>query len=443
MVLIATLPYYDDRGGLIPEMIEHLFKYFVMWIVVLLLLGGCSKNGSPSKDGDTGKTKKLPSIERLTAQLNSNKRSILIEAAKNIGLHGPKAKELAPVLIKKFTTKDPGLRGAYSRAVAEMGPEVVPLLTEALESENPFVRQGAAYALGEMGPAAKEAVPALIKMFRDQPEYVTDVSAKSLAKIGEAALSHLEKALESDKMPRRYFSALTLIEMGKEGKSLVPALIKRLSDKNSKVIFLSVKALGKMGDHAKVAVPELARVIFTGDKVLSKLAFDVMSQHPVLAKEELVKGLKGKVEERRIVAKLVQDNVALAESLLPQLIEVLDDPDEQVRRGAVVAIKNLGKKGAPALPSLIERIEKDKTFAVPYQAIFAVGKIGLPEARKALPVLWKVLNRKKGDHKAPVIETLVTLGEGIRPWVEEKMKTASDDVKKHLKAVVMGLDRKK
>ncbi len=61
------------------------------------------------------------------------------EAARNLGLFGPMAKDAVPVLI------------------------------EALKDENLFVRKKAASALGKIDPVAKSAVPALPTLSRPRP----------------------------------------------------------------------------------------------------------------------------------------------------------------------------------------------------------------------------------------------------------------------------------
>ena len=76
-------------------------------------------------------------IEVFANTLKNGNISERRDAARNLGLFGPLAKDAVPVLI------------------------------EALKDENLFVRKRAASALGKIGPVAKSAVPALKNALED------------------------------------------------------------------------------------------------------------------------------------------------------------------------------------------------------------------------------------------------------------------------------------
>ncbi|WP_372367974.1 HEAT repeat domain-containing protein [Candidatus Uabimicrobium sp. HlEnr_7] len=92
--------------------------------------------------------------------------------------------------------------------------------------------------------------------------------------------------------------------------------------------------------------------------------------------EELQKHLKSSdifIKNRALNVSVSLYNEALP--LLPQLIEILSQNNNQNSYLAIQAIGNIGKKAKSAIPHLIKSIEKSTDFFLRYHAIVALGMI--------------------------------------------------------------------
>src|SRR5262245_39662365 len=105
---------------------------------------------------------KLP---QLIDHLGDKKKSVRLEALKQIGKLGTTAKTAAPEVGKLLReTDDADLVAQSAATLAQIGPAGVPGLVRVLkDGRAEHVRQAAA-ALARMGPAAKAAVPELIAL---------------------------------------------------------------------------------------------------------------------------------------------------------------------------------------------------------------------------------------------------------------------------------------
>jgi HEAT repeat protein len=87
-------------------------------------------------------------------------------------------------------------------------------------------------------------------------------------------------------------------------------------------------------------------------------------------------------------------------SSVPALVDVLHDPDPELRRDAARALARIGSDAREAVPELIAALD-DKDAGVRSFATRALGEIG-PAAGKAVPALIKELrqNAKAAEQAA-------------------------------------------
>ncbi len=81
----------------------------------------------------------------------------------------------------------------------------------------------------------------------------------------------------------------------------------------------------------------------------------------------------------------------IGEPAIPQLAELLDDPNPTVRMHAARALGRMGSQARPAVPKLVAALE-DPEPDVQRAAARALGQMG-PAAKDAVPALIRVIKR--------------------------------------------------
>lgn len=182
-------------------------------------------------------------------------------------------------LIKNLRDKDPEVRRAAAKGLADAGAEAKPAVSalgDAVKKDKDmFVRRFAAQALGALGEDARDAIPALATALNDEKKEVAEASANALGKIGPSAVPALMDVLKTGKgvvvakkpkggkqpasegvnasLKRKAVESLGLI--GPPAKEAVPVLMQNLKDKD--IATEVAITLGKIGPDAKEAVPAL------------------------------------------------------------------------------------------------------------------------------------------------------------------------------------------
>ena len=103
-----------------------------------------------------------------------------------------------------------------------------------------------------------------------------------------------------------------------------------------------------------------------------------------------------------------------ADRVVPALISVLTDPDENIRVVGSVALQNLGE---PAVPYLIDALTADSAD-IRLNAAYALGEIGTP-LDTILPALINALTDPVWNVRRLVVRALVTIGTpAVEPLIE-------------------------
>src|SRR6516164_4311805 len=100
------------------------------------------------------------------------------------------------------------------------------------------------------------------------------------------------------------------------------------------------------------------------------------------------------IEMRRLAVWGLRDFGPDARAAVPALINLLHDPDDQIRAGAAGALGN-GGPVAKELPALIEAL-KDPAPPVQYGAVKSLARIG-PAAKAAVPALLARMDNTVND----------------------------------------------
>ncbi len=164
----------------------------------------------------------------------------------------------------------------------------------------------------------------------------------------------------------------------------IPDLIKLLTHPNN---LLADAAASALADKGELALPSIIPLLKHQDRLLrSKGAYilGIMGESGIFRKSliretvrETVSGIMGESGGFRHDTTVIQESV---QSIIPTLISLLNDQDEQVRAKAPYALANIGEPATASIPHLILLL-KDPVGEVRSSASYALQNMG--EAAKS------------------------------------------------------------
>lgn len=177
----------------------------------------------------------------------------------------------------------------------------------------------------------------------------------------------------------------------------VPVLIDALGDQNPKVRKAAVAALDAIGPDARDAVPALIEVLKDDDFNVRQAAADALENiqlktKAIVADEAEIKNVRLLVNTTRLESGDWMIQTAALNKLaemgseaviaLPELIRIIEDRSDwrdqfynQVLKGAVTVLGNIGPEARAATPALINLMD-NKDYAVRMEVVKALDKIG-------------------------------------------------------------------
>jgi HEAT repeat protein len=263
-----------------------------------------------------------------------------------------------PVLLASLKDKDIGLRRFAAQIVAGMGKEAshaLPQLLEALKDQDDRVAGSLIRGLSQMGRDAAPAIPVLVEIVRDGG----DSQARSNA-------------------------AHALMQFGREAKDAVPGLLDMLKTGNRSS---AAWALAKIATPAE-ALPGFLEVLsepYREREPEEHVIADALTQFGPAAVGSVAELLQHKRAEVRIRAMNVLVRFGKqAQSIVPQLIDVMDDKDEDVALSAAEAVWSIDRR-PEVLPQFVRGL-KAKTANNRVRAARNLMNMGA-DAKPAVPEL--------------------------------------------------------
>ena len=336
------------------------------------------------------------------------------------------------LIIETLSDTDKSVHYHAASALGRIGPEArdaVFLLIGMLDDDRENIREVAVTALGRIGPEARDAVFLLIGMLDDDREDIREIAVTALGRIGQPAhkvsnkvsnIMNITLVPEWESMcedPVREFEVTVvgknvapyLIAMLKEENAdlrraaagalgniaapiAVPALIDTLDDKEDFVRGAAVWALGEIGAPAEAAVPLLINMIRGNDN--DSIGFSIISGLGKIGSPSVIPVLIEALDDddayvrRAAIHQLCVIREPISQ-VVPALMQTLADSDSHVRFLGAIALSKIGE---PAIAVLIEGLS-DEVDVVRREAAFALGKIG-PTAQAAVPALKQALKDK-------------------------------------------------
>ncbi len=338
----------------------------------------------------------------LIEKLGNLEPSAHIEAAEELAVLGPAAKDAVPALVAVLDDPDVQVRATAAIALGRIGSDAkdavgkliglledatelvrwtalialgdigpaaspaVPSVIRKLRDEAENVRSGAMFALGRIGPAAAVTVPTVVEFLSDQRDDVVWVAARALGKMGEAAVLPLIEGLKSSKQIVRWACARALGGIGPAAHAAVPALITALFDQGEERLYyiprFAAEALGQIGPAAVSAVPALIEAL---RKDHIRMQFKVAKAVKVIGPEHAIPALIPLLAEEKVgwgASFVLQE---LGAAAVPELIAVLKSGNRMARYHACSTIRTIGSIGSQALsvvPVLIRLLRDDDSF---------------------------------------------------------------------------------
>ena len=264
-----------------------------------------------------------------------------------LGQLGPQASEAVEPLQKVLQQRSEQeyVRGNAAWALGRIAPgaeAAIPLLMETIYSKGHIsVRRNSVEALGNLGVAAKRAVPDLLKLLGDE-DLVTRVNAAvALWKIDHhpQAVPALVEMLRHGTPPAPYEAAVALGRLGAKPEVVAPALIEAFHQPDADVRRAAARSLGQLGRTALRALRD-KKALDDPDEDARSTVVEAMGWMGPDGVKPLVNALGDKSPAvRRAAARALGQLGAAARSAEPSLVEVVNDPNELVRKAAATALQ--------------------------------------------------------------------------------------------------------
>lgn len=230
-------------------------------------------------------------------------------------------------------------------------------------------------AIEALSQRKAEAIPALRKALKHPHPRVRSGAAFALGKIGTVAASaipDLGLALKDQDKNVRGNVVFALGNMGKATKTVVPQLAAALKNKNNASIRISIiRIFESLGKDARVAVPQLLEILNDPDGTVRYNAIQALIK--IGATPEIIVATKNPDPLIRAgaIASLGQSSSPEA---IKAVMEGLKDKNKQVRLGSIYTLAALGTKAKSTVPELIIAL-KDTEEDIRQGAAEALGQI--------------------------------------------------------------------
>jgi HEAT repeat protein len=267
---------------------------------------------------------------------------IQIKAAYGFLVLGPEAKTALPELISMLDDPAPEKRVVAAFAIGRIGPDgasAIPafqrLITNSL-SANPNQKFTAderalpAYALGAMGPSARSALPQIELLRKDSDPFVRAAAEAAFVKISGTGLDAILEALKNLDSTNWTSAAQAVAFLGTNGAPAIPFLLPALQTTKTSVQENALDALSAIHMSPETTIPAILPLV-------SATNTNNRNRAPALT------ALGNFGPSARGIAPIAT------------LLQILQDPDEDIRRRATNALRQIDPEAAKKAGVLNER----------------------------------------------------------------------------------------
>ena len=401
---VATLTHaLEDDKDYVRRLVVKILKQIGGELAVESLLQAC-----PDSDKEV----------RLTA----------IEALGQIGAQGPAVYSrlrIVSALVKAMDDEQSSVRWAAAHALGQIrDPDTIPALIQALRRNQNYVkrsisdalrhtvshqsvshilkalndpdvnvRRTAVEILGRLGEEDVKVVPALLNCLQDADHTVRRDAIEALGQLRSTeAVPALIELLESTEWELRWAATEAIGRIG--ASEAVDHLLPLLQDSDGYVCRAAVEALGHSGDSR--TIPHLLQAMNSQKPFVQQAAAKALGQ---VGKSMTVPYILNAIkdEEQEFVPKDLEDALRYISdhSVLPFLLEALQDGKPQVRR---VAVETLGHLGAGEAGMHLIPLLQDADEHVRHSTVQVLGT--LREKNAVVPLIQALQDEKQQIRQA-------------------------------------------
>ena len=333
---------------------------------------------------------------------------------------------LASKVIQLIQSEDASTSQAAARVAVYLGTsarQAIPHLINAMaKTSDSNTGDAYAQALGSIGMPAFESIINALK----QPRIPIPPLVHALAGIGDPAIQDLQSGLNSDHARVREGCAMALGELGRSAKNAIPSLTAATDDSAAGVRAASIGALAAIavGDaiNPEVFKKGLAdkdnSVRTAAAKAVSVLELEEPKLNALLA--IAIHDARSSVRKPAAMRLVRSENVP--DSIIPDCVAMLSDPDAEVRLASTRILTNLGSRAVSSVPALTKSLN-DPDTNVRANAILALAKM----ESAAEPAVDQLIQAVGSDESVIVLNAVNALGAiGTKAW------RASSTIRKRL-----------
>jgi HEAT repeat protein len=306
-------------------------------------------------------------------------------------------------------------RAATALGLGPFGKSAVDPLLETLQDSNEDVRAAALTALENIGPTAAHAIPHLLALSQHGERSESASARYTLARFGPAAvpcLLNLEEgslvgrvmgksalpallsALRDERAAIREQALLGLVQLGPHAVQALPALVSALGDSECVHREAVLGCLYQIGPRAAAAAPAVARLLadeklgFAAANTLTRMGNDGFT----LLRQAC------RADNQAIRYRAVSCIGRMGAESLPLVLSALCDPDVETRRAAADGLWECGLALDDALPQLLQAMND------PNENVRAIICQTLAQLTHSRQQIVRTLGKAFLDESSPVRE---------------------------------------
>lgn len=325
---------------------------------------------------------KRKTVQEWIQQLSSPSAKLRGEAIEALAQYGPNAQEAVPALIKIFNDRDPHLRVEATLTLAKIGTAAVPGLIDGLRDGSANIQMGCCLTLGHLGKKAREAIDPLRQMTRAGSAAVRCHAAQAMWRIDRSlapeVLPVLAKVLGTEDRAIQFGALTTLSQMGEQAQPAADAVAALLRSPDRQLQVAAAVCLANIAPSASNYLPALLAGLADQEVTVRRDAALALSHMNLSGAGADVAAALAKALRDDDLEVEHSASVALAHLGAPAvapLVEALASEKASVRRYAILALDQMGKTAAPALPKLRALAQADPDEMTRVMAADAVTAI--------------------------------------------------------------------
>jgi HEAT repeat protein len=310
-----------------------------------------------------------------------------------------------------------------------------------LHSPNLFQRVAAAEALDNLGNKAIKAIPELISALKDPQDKLRFAAMRALLAIAPKhpdVVKAIIGLLDDPNPDMRFIIATNSLDpTDPQSRAMIPGLVAHLEDPVSDVRYGAAFGLNHFGKAAELAIPILLKQLSSDDPAYRDSAISglgYVSEHVKLYANKILPQLINLLQDPNAsirsqsayaIGHFFSESAAVA---IPNLVSALKDPDLNVQNAAAYSLRLLPVKDLKFLPAIIEAIDRDRggdNNMVGDLALVLANNFG-PQSKEALPGLIKALKSKSSVTRLCATYAIGKMGKDATSAIRQLIELLGD-----------------